>query len=154
MLDVDARNAAADPFHIFDHFDTYFSFIENVKNVQRQLFVRASDQIFDTADKLGRLLTAFFQQNNTAERDSHLNLTKMVLFLNIGFARAIDVVMNDGQTDILQKKNTKKALGNNENDLYKFDERKYKILAQVHNIMQLQLEKLWSLSIAEEDFVK
>lgn len=151
---VEARSAAADPFHIFDHFDTYFSFIENVKNVQRQLFVRASDLIFDTTDKLGRILTAFFQQNNTTERDSHLNLTKMVLFLNIGFARAIDVVMNDGQTDGLQKKNTKKAMGCNDNDLYKFDERKYKILVQVHNLMQLPLEKLWNQCIAEEDFVK
>lgn len=150
---LEARSAAADPFHIFDHFDTYFSFIENVKNVQRQLFVRASDQIFDATDKLGRILTAFFQQNNMTERDSHLNLTKMVLFLNIGFARAIDVVMNDGQTDGAQKKNTKKAICN-DNDLYKFDERKYKILVQVHNVMQLPLEKLWSLCIAEEDFVK
>lgn len=152
MLVVEARSAAADPFHIFDHFDTYFSFIENVKNVQRQLFVRASDQIFETTDKLGRILTTFFQQNNVAERDSHLNLTKMVLFLNIGFARAIDVVRNDGQTDGLQKK-TKKAAGN-DIDLYKFDERKYKFLLQIHNIMQLPLEKLWSLCIAEEDFVK
>lgn len=153
MVLAEARSAAADPFHIFDHFDTYFSFIENVKNVQRQLFVRASDQIYDTTDKLGRILTAFFQQNNMTERDSHLNLTKMVLFLNIGFARAIDVLMNDGQTDGVPKKNTKKAMGN-DNDLYKFDERKFNILVQVHNVMQLPLEKLWTLSIAEEDFVK
>lgn len=109
--------------------------------------------MYDTTDKLGQKLADFFERNDMTDRDSHLNLTKMIMFLQVNFVRVIDDVMKGGSGGEKKTVNSKKTVPMNDADAYKWDDRKYKILVQTNNIMQLQLEKLWSLCIAEEDFV-
>ena len=109
---------------------------------------RGSDLIYLTVDKLGQSLITYLQNPDQSSRNSFLNLTKMLMFLNASFIRAIDGVLSGGDT----KKNPKKQ--NSEYSEHNWDDRRYKILVQIFNIFQLPLEKLWSLCIAEEEFVK
>lgn len=167
-----AYSAGADTFYIFDHFDTFYSLIECATPALLQSLMRATDLLFLTIDKLGKQLAAHLADKSkpaavTAETDSttsettpafdreaYLNLTKMLLYLSTGFVRAIDeVVASSGGGG---PKTGKKAsgAGNMEMEAYAWDEKRYKIMLQVFNVFQLPLEKLWSLCIAEESFVK
>lgn len=148
----DARNAftSSDPFYIFDHFDTFYSLIENAGSCQMITLYRGCDLVYLTADKLGNLLATYLQSNNVADRNSHLNLTKMVLFLSVGLVNCMDNVTGDEGGS---KKGNQKNRQSDTNTAER-DERRYKTLVQIYNVMQLPLEKLWAESIAEEAFVK
>lgn len=148
----DARNAftSSDPFYIFDHFDTFYSLIENAGSCAMITLSRGCDLVYLTADKLGNLLATYLQSNNNADRNSHLNLTKMVLFLSVGLVKCMDNVTGE---DSGSKKTTQKNR-QSDMDTTEWNERRYKTLVQIYNVIQLPLEKLWSESIAEEAFVK
>lgn len=112
--------------------------------------IRASDLLYLTVDKLGQLLTTYLQNTDPAEQNGYLNLTKMILYLEIGLVRSIDqvVLSADGGTKKSGRKQT------NDNESNDWDLKRYRILVQIYNFIQLPLEKLWSVAIAEEDFVK
>lgn len=100
-------------------------------------------------DKLGQLLAVYLQTANASDRNAHLNLTKMILFLSIGLIKSIDSITNDGSSKKVGQKNRQSDL-----NVAEWDDRRYKSLVQIYNILQLPLEKLWNQSIAEENFVK
>lgn len=112
---------------------------------------RGCDLIYLTMDKLGQLLAAYLQTNNTSDRNAHLNLTKMILFLSIGLIKSIDSLTDDNSSSkkIGQKNNRQSDI-----NLGEWDDKRFKSLVQIYNIIQLPLEKLWNESIAEEIFVK
>lgn len=155
-----ARNAyATNVFYIFDHFDTFFSLIENASQPMIVSLIRGLDLVFLTVDKLGRELTEFFNQTtlDPVERESYLNLTKMLTYLSVGFVRAIDEVKAGGSSpDVGTKKGSKKGGGGGggEADANSWEDRRFKVLVQLFNLFHMPLEKLWSLCIAEESFVE
>lgn len=120
--------------------------------------MRGLDLIYLTVDKLGRELTEFFAQTtvDSVERDSYLNLTKMLIYLSVGFVRAIDEIKADAASpDLGAKKGGKRAGGSgSEVDAHSWEDRRFKILVQLFNLFHMPLEKLWVLCIAEEGFVK
>lgn len=152
-----ARNAfGTNVFYIFDHFDTYFSLIENASQQLLTSLMRGFDLIYLTVDKLGRELSEFFKQAtvDAVERDSYLNLTKMLVYLSVGFVRAIDEVNGAANTpDVGAKKGSKKS-GGPELDVHNWEDRRFKVLVQLFNFFSMPLDKLWSLCIAEETFVE
>lgn len=164
-----AYSAGADTFYIFDHFDTFYSLIECATPALLQSLMRATDLLFLTIDKLGKQLAAHLADKTTPaaasaetdtsettpafDREAYLNLTKMLLYLSTGFVRAIDEVVASGGGSKTGKK-ASVAGGNMEMEAYAWDEKRYKMMLQVFNVFQLPLEKLWSLCIAEENFVK
>lgn len=111
-------------------------------------------------DKLGKELTEFFNQTTVdpVERESYLNLSKMLVYLSVGFIRAIDnVKTSTGSPDVGAKKGGKKVSGNGgtgDMDMHHWDDRRFKMLVQLYNLFNMTLEKLWSLCIAEESFVE
>lgn len=143
---------SSDPFYIFDHFDTFFSLVENGSSVGTTSLIRGSDLIYLTIDKLGKILTTFLQSNEPADKDSYLNLIKMLFFLNVGFVGVIDKELLASSESTGGRKNNKKL--NSEFDVHDWENRRYKILIQIYNVMQLPIEKLWNQCIAEEEFVK
>lgn len=140
------------PFYIFDHFDTFFSMIETGENVSTQLLIRGIDLMFNTIDKLGQLLTTFLQKNQEAERNSYLNLVKMVLFLKVNLIKTIDDKMTKSDSIGVKKTNKKTFSGNDVN--YEWDDKRYRSITQIYNVIQLPIEVLWNTSIPEENFVK
>lgn len=147
-----ASFTATGPFYIFDHFDTFYSLIENGDGVSAQLLIRAIDLLFNTIDKVGQLLTSFLQKNEEAERNSYLNLVKMVLFLKIGLIKTIDEKLSNSDT-VGVKKTTKKSSSGSEVN-YEWDDKRYRSITQIYNVIQLPIEVLWNTSIPEENFVK
>lgn len=154
-----ARNAftSSNVFYIFDHFDTYFSLIENASQQMIVSLMRGFDLIYLTVEKLGKELQEFFKQTtvDSVERESYLNLSKMMMYLYVGFVQAIDQAKQAAiSPEIGTKKGGKKASGSELLDVHNWDDRRLKGLIQVYNFFEMPLEKLWSLCIAEESFVK
>lgn len=124
--------------------------------MQLNQLIRAVDILHNTTQKYGVMVDAYLKQTELNQQSSYLNLTKMVLYLLVSTVRAIDIFIRNATNDAAsnKQKSGKKAaaeiVGNNTD----WDDKRYAILVQVFNIMQLKLERLWNLSIAEEEFVK
>lgn len=123
------------------------------QNVTYHLLIRAIDLVFNTIDKLGQSLATFLQTNEEAERNSYLNLVKMVLFLKVGLIKTIDDKLANAEGTIGVKKSNKKVAVGNES-YYEWDDKRYRSMTQIFNVIQLPIEVLWHTSIPEENFVK
>lgn len=144
---------SGDAFYIFDHFDVFFSIIENVSQLQINHSLRAIDILYQTAESMGHLLTAYLNQDTLDRQNDFLNLTKMVMYLLVSSVRAIDSFIKRTSQESLSGRKNKK---NNEQSAYltSYETKRYNVLIQVCNIMQLPIEKLWNRSTIDEDFVK
>lgn len=143
-----------DPFYIFDNFDTYFSALENAASVPIVYLMRCFDLLYLTADKMGQKLSQFLATTEAVpgihDRNAYLNLTKMTMYLFINTVKAIDHVVNQSHAGNLKK--TKKNA--NELDSHPdWEQKRFKFLVQIFNLMQLPLERLWNPPIPEEVFV-
>lgn len=116
--------------------------------------MRALDMLYRTTEKVGKMLDTYLHQDTLDRQNDFLNLIKMVMYLVITSVRAIDTFM---------KKNCQEPTGGRKNKKNSVDQtafgaayevKRYEVLMQVCNIMQLPIEKLWNMSIVEEDFVK
>ncbi|XP_055373763.1 condensin complex subunit 1 [Condylostylus longicornis] len=142
---------AGDPFYIFDHFDTYFSVIENSKNLSTIQLLRAFDLLYLTVDKLGAKLAGILNSNeNIKERNSYLNLTKMTIYLLVGTVKCLDNVVCHSQTQQLKKS---KKVNVDFFEGQDWEQKRFKFLIQLYDFFQLPLEKLWDPPVAEENFV-
>lgn len=116
--------------------------------------VRAIDILYRTAENLGQLLDAYLMQNTFDRQNDFLNLIKMVMYLLVSSVRAVDTFMKK----IIQESNggrkNKKNTSEQASYCASYEEKRYDVLIQVCNIMQLPIEKLWNMSTIDEDFVK
>jgi condensin complex subunit 1 len=101
FLDAKRSIASGDHFAIFDHFDTFFSIIENAKTVQKVSMTRASDHLYQAIDFLGKFLSELLANNDIPEvdRSPALNATKMLVYAAIGLVKVVDqaiLAANDG----------------------------------------------------------
>ncbi|XP_017099590.2 condensin complex subunit 1 [Drosophila bipectinata] len=159
LLECKRKAHQQDPFYIFEHFDTYYSVLESpgVDSASVRNLMRSFDLIYITVDKLGQdlqpLLTSSEPMSNQV-RSSYLNLTKMVLFLQVSTVKKLDQIVQQTLRD--QQINVQKKRAKQQEVMEQFpdwDHKRGKFLIQLFNILQCPLEKLWSPPVAEEDFV-
>lgn len=145
-----------DAFYIFDHFDTFFSVIAEASHVQIRDLVRAIDILYRTTEKLGQMLDAYLKQETLDRQNDFLNLTKMVMYLMVSTVKEIDTVVKNymAQSSAAAGRKNKKNTDDQLPYYASYDTKRHEVLVQVCNIMQLPIEKLWNMSIVEEDFVK
>lgn len=141
-----------DAFYLFDHFDTYFSVIENASQMQMPQLLRAIDLLYRTTEKLGKMLDSYLNQQSLDRQSEYLNLTKMVMYLLVSTARAIDNSVKDASKSManMARKNNKR--NDDQAPNANWEPKRYDVLIQVYNFMQLPLEKLFPNAIIEEDF--
>lgn len=101
------------------------------------------------------MLDAYLKQETLDRQNDFLNLTKMVMYLLVSTVRAVDVFVKNHQAQAStaagrKKKNTDDSLPH----FISYDTKRYEVIIQCCNIMQLPIEKLWNMSIIDEDFVK
>lgn len=137
--------------YIFDHFETFFSIIEHVKTVQKQILFRSTDLLFESIDALGKILAEFLERPDVSvdERNSNLNALKMLIYTQISLVKTVDkdvMVQNDG-------KNKTKKQSAEDVEQTKWDDKRYIALLQIFNVLELPLSNLWQPPVAEESFV-
>lgn len=143
-----------DAFYIFDHFDTFFSVIENAEKLQVSNLVRAVDLLYRTTENLGQMLNNYLKQETLDRQTDFLNLTKMVIYLLVTTVRAVDVFVKNNLTQANAGRKNKKSVDDSLPHYISYETKRFDVLVQVCNFMQLPIEKLWNMSIVDEDFVK
>lgn len=117
--------------------------------------IRAVDILYFTTENLGKLLNNYLKQETLDRQNDFLNLTKMVIYLLVANVRAIDVFVKNKSTPAQTgRKNKKSNINDSLPDLKVYQEKRYNVLIQICNIMQMPIDRLWPMSIVEEDFVK
>jgi condensin complex subunit 1 len=101
---------------------------------------------------LGKMLVNLLQKNELAAHDrlEALNATKMLCYAMIGTVKVIDQTIHAANEGLGKK--TKRDMGCEEFE--NWDEKRFKCLVQLYNLIQLPLEKLWDPPVPEESFVK
>lgn len=143
----------ADVFFIFDHFDAFFSVIENSAKLQMNTLILAIDILYRTTDKLGELLDTYLKQETLDRQDDFLNLTKMVMYLLVSTIRAVDTFVKNN-TPAKSGRKSKKNADDLPPEFANYGDKRYSVLIQISNFIQMQIDKLWPMSIVEEDFIK
>lgn len=139
---------------IFDYFETFYSVIELVGDLQKQQIFRAIDLLFKAIDVLGLELAEFLLKANVTEdeRSIKLNSLKMLVYAQVTLIKKIDrevfPVIEGGGKGGKTKKNTPEDM-----ESTMWEEKRYKALVQLFNMTSLPLENLWQPPVAEEDFV-
>jgi condensin complex subunit 1 len=113
---------------------------------------RAYDLLWLDIDNLGKYLATLLQKAEISalERLAALNATKMQCYAMIGTVKVIDQTIQAANEGMEKKK--KRDMGCEEFE--NWDERRFKSLVQLYNLIQLPLEKLWDPPVPEESFVK
>uniref|UniRef100_A0A8W7JGH8 Condensin complex subunit 1 n=1 Tax=Anopheles albimanus TaxID=7167 RepID=A0A8W7JGH8_ANOAL len=147
-----ARLGLVDNFGIFDHFDTFYSAIDNSTKLSGTHLIRAYDLLYGAIDNLGNTLADVLSQKDIDQTDrlGCLNAVKMLAFLMNGIVKAIDAHVNSNNDKMLKK--GKKQMNDN-GEALDWDEKRYQCIVQIYNLMQLPLEKLWDPPVCEESFV-
>lgn len=158
LISIAANQALqnGDAFYIFDDFDTFFSIIAEASQLQIKDLVRAIDILYRTTENLGQMLDAYLKQETLDRQNDFLNLTKMVMYLMVSTVKEIDTVVKNymAQSNATAGRKNKKNTDDQLPHYASYDNKRHEVLIQVCNIMQLPIEKLWNMSIVEEDFVK
>ncbi|XP_053670152.1 condensin complex subunit 1 [Anopheles nili] len=149
----DSRAILNDPFAIFDHFDTFYSVIDNQQTLGGTCLLKAYDQLYGAIDKLGNALADLLSRKeiNAADRLSGLNAVKMVVFLMNGMVKAIDAHVTSSIEKMAIKKGRKQT--NEQVEALDWDSKRYQCIVQLYNLMHLPLEKLWDPPVCDESFV-
>lgn len=135
--------------YIFDHFDVFYSIIEEVKKLPIQVIFRAMDLLFTSVDIFGKVLAEFLLKPNVTydERCAKLCVLKMLTYARVALVKRVD-------KDVMQQdvKKSKKQSAEDPN-LSKWEDQRYAALLQLFNLLQLPLGNLWDPPVAEENFV-
>lgn len=115
--------------------------------------IRAIDILYNTGEKYGQMIGDYLKKTELNEPTSYLNLTKMVMYLLVSTVRAIDVAAKNDTNETGAKKGKKTSVAD-AIPKPNWDGKRYQVLVQIFNIMQMPLEKLWNMLIVEEEFIK
>lgn len=135
---------------IFDHFDVFYSIVENAKKLQFETIGTAMDLLFKSIDMLCKQeLTRFLQNAAPSQniRIEKLNALKMLVYAEISLVKKVDkdVIVGEGKK---LKKNSDEAIYS-----AKWENIRYSALLQLFNVLQLPLGNLWDPPVPEENFV-
>lgn len=130
--------------------------IAETPQLQISFLVRAIDILYRTTENLGQMLDAYLKQDTLDRQNDFLNLTKMVMYLMVSTVKEIDTVVKNymAQSNATAGRKNKKNADDQLPHYATYEIKRHEVLVQVCNIMQLPIEKLWNMSIVEEDFVK
>uniref|UniRef100_A0A182NKW6 Condensin complex subunit 1 n=1 Tax=Anopheles dirus TaxID=7168 RepID=A0A182NKW6_9DIPT len=150
-----SRVVLNDPFAIFDHFDTFYSVIDNEKTLAGAHLLRAYDQLYGALDRQGNTMAGLLSRKelDVTERLSALNAIKMLAYLMNGMVKTIDGHVNAANEKAIVPKKGKKQTSNEQAEALDWDSKRYQCIVQLYNLMQLPLEKLWDPPVCEESFV-
>lgn len=117
--------------------------------------MRSVDILYRTAENLGHMLDAYLCRKSLDRQNDFLNLTKMVMYLLVNNVRVVDIFMKN----LTRPHNAAGRKNKQNNDdmlplVASYNLKRYEVMLQICNIMHLPIEKLWNMSIIEEDFVK
>lgn len=157
LISPEARKAfkVTDAFYIFDHFDTFFSVIENAPQLPIDTLIRAVDLLYRTTENLGTMLDTYLMKNKLDRQMDYLNLIKMLMYLLVSTIRAVDLfVKKNAMPAKSGRKNKKNSDDHSLSEFDRYEAKRFDVLIQICNIMQMPIDKLWQISIAEENFVK
>ncbi|XP_058115877.1 condensin complex subunit 1 [Anopheles ziemanni] len=142
------------PFGIFDHFDTFYSVIDDATQLSGAHLLRAYDQLYGAIDKLGKIMAETLSRKEIEQEDrlALLNAVKMLAFLMNGVVKVVDAHVNAANEKVMAKK-SKKQTNNEQVEALDWDNKRYQCILQLYNLMQLPLEKLWDPPVCEESFV-
>ncbi|KAL5282586.1 NCAPD2 family protein [Megaselia abdita] len=150
----------SDAFYIFDYFDTFFSVIQNSESLSATNLDRSFDLLYASFEKLTNQLLSFLddsagaQQEGGRSRNEFLNLVKMSVYLFVNVAKAIDQqCMQQRSLGNPTGKKNKKSNENTEDEFTNWNKKCFSFLCKIYNILQINIEKLWSPPVAEESFV-
>lgn len=117
--------------------------------------LRAVDILYRTSENLGTMLDVYLNQQNLNLQNDFLNLIKMVMYLLISTIRVVDATekRHSEQSKSAGRK-AKKSIDETSILFAQYHPRRYDVLIEICNIMLLPIEKLWTNSIVEENFVK
>ncbi|XP_030383835.1 condensin complex subunit 1 [Scaptodrosophila lebanonensis] len=140
---------AGDIFYIFEHFDTYYSVIESkdADAVTVQNLMRSFDLLYLTVNKLTAQLAPLLAPNaqplSVPNRTRYWNLTKMSLYLLINAVKRINALSVDKTSNfnVMLKQNPD------------WIPRLSKFFLQLYIIIKYPLEKLWTPSVVDANFV-
>lgn len=146
----------SDAFYIFDHFDTFFSVIENADKLQIKVLLRAIEILYKTAENLGQLLSGYLEQENLDRQHDFVNLLKMVIYLLVSTVRVVDAFVkeNASQNVGTGRKKSKQANDDQLPHFASYEIKRYDVLALLCHIMELPIERAFENSTIEEPFVK
>ncbi|XP_055617518.1 condensin complex subunit 1 isoform X2 [Toxorhynchites rutilus septentrionalis] len=151
-----ARSALNDPFGVFDHFDTFYSVIDNAQLLSGTNLLRAHDLLYIGVDRLGTRIADLLGKTDLPQEDrlQALNAVKMLVYLMGGTVKAIDAYINSSKDSVgLLKKGFNKKKDNEQVEALDWDNKRYRCIVQLYNLFQLPLEKLWDPPVCEESFV-
>ncbi|KAL1380388.1 hypothetical protein pipiens_014240 [Culex pipiens pipiens] len=153
-----ARSALNDPFGIFDHFDTFYSTIDNAGQLSGTTLLRAYDLLFIAIDRFGTKVSDELVQSELpqADRVPALNAVKMLMYLLGGLVKAIDAHVNaakDSVGGLMKKGGGGRKKDNEQVEVLDWDNKRNRCVVQLYNLFQLPLEKLWDPPVCEESFV-
>ncbi|XP_021694016.1 condensin complex subunit 1 isoform X2 [Aedes aegypti] len=153
-----ARGSMNDPFGVFDHFDTFYSVIDNGQQLSGTNLLRAYDLLFIAVDRLGKKLAEVLGKSDLPreERLPALNAVKMLTYLMGGLVKVIDAHVNAAKegSGLLKKGGAKKNKDKDEElEALDWDSKRNRCVVQLYNLFQLPLEKLWDPPVCEESFV-
>lgn len=113
----------------------------------------AIDILFSTTDKLGELLDIYLKQETLDRQDDFLNLTKMVMYLLVSTIRTVDTFVKNNIPAKSGRK-SKKSTDDLPPEFANYGHKRNNVLIQISNFMQMPIDKLWPMSIVEENFIK
>lgn len=152
-----ARSALNDPFGVFDHFDTFYSAIDNAQQLSGQNLLRAYDLLYVAVDRLGTKLADLLGRPDLSQEDRlpALNAIKMLTYLIGGMVKVTDAHVNAARetSGLMGKKGAAKKKDNEQVEALDWDSKRYRCIVQLYNLFQLPLEKLWDPPVCEESFV-
>lgn len=142
---------ASDAFYMFDHFDVFYSVIENASKLLPAVLFRAIDTLINTAEKLGEMLNVYLSRTELNEQNKYLNITQMVMWSMIAAVKSIDAALTVDSGNDAGKKGKKSTI--DATPLQLWEPKRYQLQSTIFHLMEKPLEKLWNLSIADESFV-
>lgn len=136
---------------MFDHFDVFYSVIENPSKLLPAVLFRAIDTLINTAEKLGEMLNGYLSRTELNEQNKYLNITQMVMWSMVAAVKAIDAALTVDSGNDAGKKGKKSTI--DATPLQLWEPKRYQVQSTIFHLMEKPLEKLWNLSIADESFV-
>ncbi|XP_055595244.1 condensin complex subunit 1-like isoform X2 [Uranotaenia lowii] len=153
-----ARAPMMDPYGVFDHFDTFYSVIDNAQQLSGVNLVRACDLLYITVDRLGTALADILSRSDLSQDDRlpALNAVKMLIYLMAGTVKAVDAHVKSAKAEsegLFKGKGGSKRKDNEQIECLDWDNKRYRCVVQLYNFFQLPLERLWDPPVCEESFV-
>lgn len=113
--------------------------------------MRTIDILYSTAANMGEQLDSYLKKDNLDRQNDFLNLIKMVMYLLVNIVRVIDAFVKENYQETTRRKSKKNA---DELPTTTYERKRCEVLFLVCNIMQMPIEKLWNMSMIDENFVK